>query len=245
MAEQDLEGRRVLVTGASSGIGEATVRACAQAGATVALLARRTDRIVTLAEELGGLAVTADVTDPAGVIAAVERVADTLGGIDAVINNAGVLRTGSIAEQPVEEWREMLDTNVLGLLVVAQATISHLRAAGGGDMVLMGSMSGRRVPGATSGVYAGTKHAVHAIALSLRRELQPDGIRVSTIAPGFVATDIAESLPDPDRRKDLSAHVAALGIDPGHVARAVTRVLAEPPEVSVLEIAILPTAQET
>jgi clavulanate-9-aldehyde reducatase len=244
MTEQ-LGGRRVLVTGASSGIGAATVRASADAGARVALLARRSDRIAALAEEVGGVAVTADVTDPEAVGTGVESAVEALGGLDAVVNNAGVLRTGAIADQHVDDWRAMLDTNVLGLLIVAQAAIPHLRAAGRGDMVLMGSMSGRRVPGARSGVYAGSKHAVHAIGLSLRRELHADRIRVSTIAPGFVATDLAQDTPDAEERAATVARVHELGIDPAHVARAVVRVLAEPPEVSVLEIAVLPTAQET
>jgi NADP-dependent 3-hydroxy acid dehydrogenase YdfG len=245
VAAQDLSGRRVLVTGASSGIGAATARACAEGGARVALLARRTDRIADLAEEIGGTAITADVTDPTAVAEAVDAAADALDGLDAVVNNAGVLRTGHIADQAVEDWQAMLDTNVLGLLVVTQAAIPHLRRAGGGDMVLMSSMSGRRVPGDRSGVYAGTKHAVHAIAQSLRRELHADGVRVSLVSPGFVATDIAEAIPDAAQREALSSQVAELGIDPLHVARAVTRILSDPPEVSTLEVAIVPSAQET
>jgi NADP-dependent 3-hydroxy acid dehydrogenase YdfG len=235
----------VLITGASSGIGEATARRCAEQGARVGLLARRGERITALAEELGGVAAAADVTDPFAAAEAVEEIAAAMGGLDAVVNNAGVMRPGVIAEQPIDEWRAMLDTNVLGLLAVTQAAIGHLRQAGGGDIVMMSSMSGRRVPGDRSGVYAATKHAVHAIAMSLRRELQADHIRVTTVAPGFVATDLAGSIPDPSVREPMTARVAELGIDPFHVARAVSRVLADPPEVSVLEIALLPSAQET
>lgn len=241
----DLAGRRILVTGASSGIGEATARACAERGARVAVLARRAERLTMLAEELDGVAVVADVQQTATVRAAVDEAAEGLGGLDGVVNNAGILRPGLVADQPIEEWRDMLEVNVLGLLAVTQAALVHLRHQGPGDLVLMGSMSGRRVPGHTSAVYAGTKHAVHAIALALRRELHADRIRVTTIAPGYVATELADDLPDPDARRELSAHVASIGIDPSHVGRAVAEVLAAPPDVNVLELAVLPTAQET
>jgi NADP-dependent 3-hydroxy acid dehydrogenase YdfG len=235
----DLDGRRVLVTGASSGIGAASARACAARGARVALLARSTEAITRLAEELGGIAVPADVTDHEAVRRAVDAAADGLGGLDGVVNNAGVLRRGVLADQPVDDWRLMLDVNVLGLLSITQAAIPHLRAATGSrDMVLMSSMSGRRVPGHTSAVYSATKHAVHAISQALRRELHPDGVRVTTISPGFVATDIAGD------QADLSAQVAALGFDPAHVGRAVAAALAAPPDVNVVELAVAPTEQE-
>jgi NADP-dependent 3-hydroxy acid dehydrogenase YdfG len=236
---EQLAGRRVLVTGASSGIGESTARECAARGATVALVARRADRIAALAEELGGVSVTADVRDPAGAARAVDGAAEGLGGLDALVNNAGIARTGSIADGDVEDWRAMLETNVLGLLAVTKAAIPHLRAAERGDVVNVSSMSGRRVPGQRSAVYSGTKHAVHAISAALRRELHDDRIRVTLISPGFVDTEIDQHDGEfriPRERSALRA---------GDVARGIVRVLGEPPEVNVLELAILPTDQET
>jgi NADP-dependent 3-hydroxy acid dehydrogenase YdfG len=234
-----LAGRRVLVTGASSGIGEATARACAAEGAAVALLARRAGRLGVLADELGAVAVTADVRDPADAARGAEAAAEQLGGIDALVNNAGVARVGTIADGDVEDWRAMLDTNVLGLLAITKAAIPHLRAAERGDVVNVSSMSGRRVPGHRSAVYSGTKHAVHAISAALRRELHGDGIRVSLVSPGFVDTEIDQHDPDFEVPRDRSALPADA------VARAISRILAEPPDVNVLEIALLPTAQET
>lgn len=238
-----LDGRRVLVTGASSGIGEASARACADAGAAVACLARRTERVQALAEELGGAAVTADVADEDQARAGVDEAADRLGGLDAVINNAGVMRLGGVTDGHAVDWRAMLEVNVLGLLVVTQAAVAHLRAAGGGDVVNMSSMSGRRVPNAAAGVYAATKHAVHAASEGLRRELHPHGIRVTIVSPGIVDTDIAEGGSDEQARRRIEELQDELGLAPSDVARQVVRILGEPPQVALHEIALLPTAQ--
>lgn len=238
-----LDGRRVLVTGASSGIGEATVRACAAAGAHVAGLARRTERLEALGEEVGAVAVTADVTDEGSARAGVETAAARLGGLDAVVNNAGALSVSTVADADPAEWKRMLEVNVFGLLVVTQAALGHLRSAGRGDVVNMSSMSGRRVPNAAAGVYAATKHAVHAITEGLRRELHPVGIRVSVVSPGLVATDLtAEGSASParDRLADLQADI---GLAPADVARQIVRILSEPPHVAVHEVALLPTDQ--
>jgi clavulanate-9-aldehyde reducatase len=239
----DLRGRRVLITGASSGIGAATARTVAAAGAYVALLARRAERLRALADETGGVAVPADVTDRASVVAAVEAAAETCGGLDAVVNNAGVMRPGTIADADPDDWRSMLDVNVLGLLHVTQACIPHLRAAGGGNIVNLSSMSGRRLASATSTVYSATKFAVHTISDGLRRELHADRIRVSIIAPGFVETPLFTDLDDTDLRAEMERKQAELGLTPEAVAAQVTHVLAAPPEVTVHEVALLSTDQ--
>lgn len=238
-----LDGRRVLVTGASSGIGEATVRACAAAGARVAGLARRTQRLQVLADEVGAAAVTADVTDAGAARAGVDEAAAALGGLDAVVNNAGALSVSTVAEGDPADWQRMLDVNIFGLLVVTQAALPHLRSAGRGDVVNMSSMSGRRVPNAASGVYASTKHAVHAITEGLRLELHPDGIRVSVVAPGLVATDLAADAPATAARDRLADLQADIGLAPADVARQIVRILSEPPHVAVHEVALLPTDQ--
>lgn len=238
-----LDGRRVLVTGASSGIGEATARACAAAGAQVACLARRTERLEALADEVAGVAVTADVADEASARAGVEAAATALGGLDAVVNNAGVMLLGTVADGRPADWRRMLDVNVFGLLVTTQAAVVHLRAAGGGDIINMSSMSGRRVPNAAAGVYAATKHAVHALTDGLRRELQTEGIRVAMISPGLVDTDLAADVADHAARERIGRLQAEVGLATADVARQVVRVLAEPSHVTVHEVALLPTAQ--
>lgn len=238
-----LDGRRVLVTGASSGIGEATVRACAAAGARVACLARRADRLAALAEEVGGAAVPADVSDEASARAGVDAAATALGGLDAVVNNAGAMAVATVAEGDPADWKRMLDVNVFGLLVVTQAALPHLRVAGRGDVVNMSSMSGRRVPNAAAGVYAATKHAVHAITEGLRRELHPEGIRVSVVSPGLVATDLVAASPPTAARDRLADLQADVGLAPGDVARQVVRIVSEPPHVAVHEVALLPTDQ--
>lgn len=238
-----LAGRRVLVTGASSGIGEATARACAAAGAQVACLARRAERLTQLAREIAGVAVPADVADEQSARAGVDRAADALGGLDAVVNNAGAMTLDTVSDGRAADWRQMLDVNIFGLLVVTQAALPYLRAADRGDVVNMSSMSGRRVPNAAAAVYAGTKHAVHAISDGLRRELHPEGIRVTIVSPGLVDTPLGEGSSDSaahGRVKELQAEV---GLAPSDVGRQVAHILAEPPGVVLHEIALLPTAQ--
>jgi NADP-dependent 3-hydroxy acid dehydrogenase YdfG len=170
----ELEGRRVLVTGASSGIGEATARAIAAAGGRVALLARRADQLEELAEELDGVAVPADVTDPQATRAAIERSAEQLDGLDGLVNAAGLAEPGTVVDGDPASWRRMFDVNVLGLLHATQAAVPHLRAAGRGDVVNLSSMSGRRVGSVEMAIYAASKAAVHTISEGMRRELQPD-----------------------------------------------------------------------
>lgn len=238
-----LDGRRVLVTGASSGIGAATARAVAEAGADVVLMARRRERIEAIADEIGGLAVPGDVTDPAAAADAVTRAVEGLGGLDALVNNAGITRPGLIADSDPQDWRAMFEVNVLGLLTVTQAAIPHLRRSEGGAIVNLSSMSGRRVPSPTGGVYAATKFAVHAISESLRQELQADGVRVTTIAPGFVTTEIFDDLPDDDLTDRYRRLSREKGMRPEDVADAVVHVLSAPPSVTTVEIALVPTAQ--
>lgn len=240
-----LHGRRALVTGASSGIGEATARALAADGATVACLARRSELVAELAKDIGGAPVTCDVADPDAAAAGVAEAVDALGGLDLLVNNAGMLRLGTVADGDVADWRAMLDVNVLGLLAVTQAAIPHLRAAEAGDVVLMSSLAGRRVPGKTTTVYSATKHAVHAIATGLRRELHDSGVRVTLVAPGLVATDLITEQAAADEIADrFQDRLHSTGVGPQDVARAVATAVAEPAWVTTVEIALAPTAQE-
>lgn len=240
-----LDGRRALVTGASAGIGAATARALALAGAQVACLARRRERVEALAHELGGVAVTADIARHDEAVRAVGEAAAALGGLDLLVNNAGVMRPGPVGAGSYSDWREMFDVNVLGLLSVTQAALGHLRARAPADLVNISSMSGRRVPSASGGVYSATKHAVHAVSQGLRRELHGTGVRVSVVSPGFVDTDMGSDVADPEVRERIARNQAELGLDPGVIARAVVRLVSEPPEVNTFEVAILPAAQES
>ena len=239
-----LDGRRVVVTGASSGIGEAAARAAVAAGARVGLVARRAERLAGLADELGDAAVVgvADVTDAAALTDAVDRLAAELGGLDGVVAAAGTMHLGAVGETDPERWREVFDVNVHGLLATARAALPHL--GDGASWVTISSMSGRRVPSAAGGVYAASKHAAHAVDETLRREAGARGVRVTTVAPGFVATDLMAG--DEGEREDVAAfreRMHAQGLTPEHVAAAVVHVLGLPPEVCVVEYALTSTAQ--
>ncbi|WP_370325698.1 SDR family oxidoreductase [Euzebya sp.] len=240
-----LTGRRVLVTGGSSGIGAATARACAAAGARVAVLARRADRLEALADAHDLVPVTADVTDPGQAAEGVARATTALGGLDVLVNAAGVMHPGLITDQDPAEWRAMVDVNVLGLLAVTQAAIPHLEASdGGATIVNVSSMSGRRVPSPTGAVYSATKFAVHAIGEALRQELQPAGVRVTTISPGFVATELFDELDQSDVVARYRRMAATVGISPEDVAAAIVHALSAPDSVTTVEIAMVPTDQD-
>lgn len=239
----ELEDRRCLVTGASRGIGEHTARALAGAGAHVAVTARSEGALTRLADEIGGVAVPADVRDAAEVTAAVDRAAEALGGLDGLVNVAGLARPGSPSSGDPAEWRLMFDVNVLGLLHATRAAVPHLRRAGRGDIVNLSSMSGRRLGSVASTVYSASKFAVHTITEGLRRELTPEGVRVTTIAPGYVDTGLFDELPDEQQRRQLQQTVAEQGLDPAVVAAQVVHAVSQPPDVELVEIALLSTRQ--
>ena len=234
--DERLRGRRILVTGASSGIGAAAARAIHAAGGRVALLARRQDRLEELASELDGVAVPADVVDPDAARQAVDDAAEGLGGLDGVVNAAGVLRPGLIADTDPADWQAMFDVNVRGLLHVSQAAIGHLRYAGGGDVINISSMSGRRLGSTGMAVYAASKAAVHMVSEGLRRELAPDRIRVAVLAPGVVATHL---FGDDDTSRRVRARAEEAGLRAADVAAAVVDILAAPPHVVHVEVAVL------
>lgn len=240
----ELSGRRVLVTGASSGIGAATARACAAAGARVAVLARRAGPLEALAEGVGGVACRADLADETEVRRAVDRAAEELGGLDAIVNNAGLMRTAPISEGRVDDWRAMLDVNVLGLLVATHAALGHLRAADRADIVNVSSLSGRRVPNPDAAVYSATKFAVHALSEGLRQELHAEGIRVTIVAPGLVDTELLEGQEQPAAER-LRERAADVGLSADDVAAEIATVLARPPRVQLREVALSATAQSS
>lgn len=240
---QALEGRRVIVTGASSGIGAALVRMLAEQGARVAGIARRRDRLTELADQVGAVPVVADLADADSARSAVHEAAERLDGVDAVINNAGVYLLGGLERGSVDQWRTMFDVNVLSLLTVTQAALPYLKHSPAAHVVNIGSVGGRRVARVDTAMYSATKFAVSAISEGMRQELHPQGIRVTLVSPGVVSTELGVGTTDPAMLSSVVQKQAAIGIAPEAIARSVLYAFQEPPEVAVFELVVLPTAQ--
>ena len=243
----DLSGRVVAVTGASSGIGEATALACAGAGAAVSLAARRTDRIDALAERIaagGGraVAIETDVTDEAQARAFVGRTRDELGRLDALVNNAGVMLLGPIEDAPTEEWRRMVDVNVMGVLYCTHAALPVMREQGGGQIVNVSSVAGR-VARAGAGVYNLTKFGIGAFSEALRQECVPHGIRVTLVEPGGVTTELQGHNREPVREMIAERFKDVTPLEPGDIARAILYALGQPDGVAVNELLVRPAGQ--
>ncbi|HVB91572.1 MAG TPA: SDR family NAD(P)-dependent oxidoreductase [Acidimicrobiales bacterium] len=250
---QGLGGTVALVTGASSGIGEATALALAEEGAVVALVARRRDRLEALAEKIGGagkaMVIEADVTDPEQARLAVETAVRELGRLDTLVNNAGVMLLGPIVGAPIEEWQRMVNLNVLGLLYCTHAALPHLlTAAAGGprsvaDVVNVSSTAGRNAR-LHSGVYNATKFGVGAFSESLRQEVTTRHVRVTIIEPGATATELAFQN-RPEILQEMSKNFGGIEImQAGDIANSIRYAVTQPRHVAVNEILIRPTEQE-
>jgi NADP-dependent 3-hydroxy acid dehydrogenase YdfG len=241
-----LQDTAALVTGASSGIGEATARALADQGATVAVAARRKDRLDALAAEIGGLPIEADVTDREQAVAAVERTAQELGRLDIVINNAGVMLLGPIVDAPVEEWDRMVALNLQGLLYVAHAALPHLLSAAEreprqvADLVNVSSVAGRRV-GAGGGIYQMTKHGVGVFSEALRQEITSRYVRSSLIEPGATESELVTHVRE-EVRNQLTANVAQ-NLRAEDIADAIVYIVTRPRHMAINEILVRPTEQ--
>ena len=243
-----LAGRVALVTGASSGIGRTVAVALAREGADVAVAARRTDRLDVLRGELLELGVRAlvlglDVSDEAACQAAVARTVAELGGLDLLVNNAGVMLLGTVEGADTEDWRRMMDTNVLGLMYLTHAALPHLLQRRG-VLVQMSSTAGRT---ARAGVaaYNASKWAVNAFSEGLRQEVTARGVRVVVIEPGIVATELREHITQPAARERIEASAAAIRqLQPEDIAAAVVYAATQPEHVAVNEILVRPTDQE-
>ena len=246
-----LDGTVALVTGASSGIGEATARALAAQGAAVAVAARRKDRLDALAAELGdrALAIEADVTQQDEAVAAVGRTVDELGRLDVVVNNAGVMLLGPVVDAPTEEWDRMVALNVNGLLYVAHAALPHLIAAAQGeprgvaDLVNVSSVAGRRA-GKGGGVYQLTKFGVGAFSESLRQEVTKRHVRVSLVEPGAVDTELASHVREEIRERLREQFSSMERLQAQDIADAIVYVVTRDRRIAVNEILIRPTEQE-
>jgi len=244
-----LDGKVAAITGASSGIGEATALALAAEGASVALAARREDRIDALAERIGGeggraLAVATDVTDEEQANAFVSRAAEELGGLDILVNNAGVMLLGPVAGAPTDEWRRMIEVNLLGLLYSTHAALPIMGAAGSGDIVNVASVAGRTA-NLGSGVYNMTKWGVVGFSEALRQECSRAGVRVTAIEPGWVDTELQGHNEHPMVVAAMEKAIERVEkvLEPEDVARTITFAVTQPPHVSINEVLIRPTTQ--
>jgi NADP-dependent 3-hydroxy acid dehydrogenase YdfG len=248
-----LDGTVALVTGASSGIGEATARELAAQGAAVAIAARRADRLDELAaaiREQGGtaLVVETDVTDREQANAAVERTVSELGRLDTVVNNAGVMLLGPIVDAPIEEWDRMIELNLRGLLNIAHASLPHLLSAAEqgprrvADLVNISSVAGR-VANAGSGVYNLTKFGVGAFSEALRKEVTTKHVRVSLVEPGAVDTELGSHV-RPEIWQDGAAFKGVERLEAQDIAESIAFIVTRARRVAINEVLIRPTEQE-
>ena len=235
-------GRVAVITGASSGIGEATARALAADGHRLALLARRVDRIQALAGELGdgAIAIEADVTDRDSIVAAAERVHSELGGADILVNNAGVMLLAPFSSDQRAEHRQMVEVNLLGAMTATEVFLDQLRQ-GGGDLVNISSVAGRTAR-AGNAVYAATKWGINGWSEALRQELQPD-IRVMVIEPGAVATELTDHITDAETKLATQRFVKEIAITAMDIAEVIAFAVSRPRRMTLNEILVRPTAQ--
>ncbi len=241
-----LSGKVALVTGASSGIGEAAALALAAAGAAVAVSARRADRLAALAARIesaagAALALPGDMAVEADAKRAVADTVAHFGRIDILINSAGVMQAGGIADIDLDEYRRVIAINLMGTVYTCAAAVPHMKAAGGGDIITISSLAGRK-GGPMTNAYSASKHAVNAMTDAMRQELGGHNIRVCTLMPGATTTEVAGAISDPAWRSMIQAHVRKEGaVDPADIGDAIVFILALPRRANVSEIAIRPT----
>jgi NADP-dependent 3-hydroxy acid dehydrogenase YdfG len=247
--ERPLEGRVATITGASSGIGEATAVALAEAGAAVALGARRKQRleaVVQTIEAAGGraLAVEADIADEAQARHLIETTHRELGGLNILVNNAGVMLLGPVEGADTDEWRRMVDVNVLGLLWCTHAALPLLREGGGGDIVNVSSVAGRRAD-AGAAVYNLTKFGVTGFSEALRQEALHANIRVTSVEPGMVDTELQGHNKNPMVQEAMRKARDRIGqpLTADDIARGILYAVSQPPHVCLNEVLVRPTAQ--
>ena len=243
----NIEGKVVVITGASSGLGEATARMLAAQGASVVLGARRVDRIGALADELvraGGraLAQETDVTRAADVQRLVDAAVEKFGRIDVMVNNAGLMPSSPLERLKIDDWDRMIDVNIKGVLYGIAAALPPMQRQKSGHIVNVSSVAGHRVRAGTA-VYSATKHAVRVLTEGLRQEVKPYNIRTTIVSPGAVATELPDSITEEDVQAGVKAFYE-IAIPADSFARAVVYALSQPEDVDINEILFRPTKQE-
>ncbi len=243
----NIEGKVVVITGASSGLGEATARLLSTQGANVVLGARRVDRLLSLADELNGngggnaLAITTDVIYPDQVKRLVDATVQTYGRIDVMINNAGLMPQSPLERLKIDEWNQLIDVNIKGVLYGIAAALPYMKQQKAGHIINVSSVAGHKV-GPGFAVYAATKHAVRALSEGLRQEVKPYNIRTTVISPGAVATELPNTTTEPDIAEKVHKSYE-IAIPPDSFARSVVFAISQPEEVDVNEILYRPTRQ--
>jgi len=240
-----IEGKVIVITGASSGLGAETARHLARKGARVVLGARRLNRLEALAEELGldpRVVVRTDVTDRAQVQALIDRAIELHGQIDVLLNNAGLMPSSMLNKRKIDEWDQMIDVNIKGVLYGIAAALPHMQKQKSGQIINVSSVAGHKV-GPGGAVYAGTKWAVRAISEGLRQEVKPYNIRTTIVSPGAVDTELPETITDEDVASGMK-EVYQNAIPASSFARVVEFAVGQPEDVDINEVLFRPTCQE-
>jgi NADP-dependent 3-hydroxy acid dehydrogenase YdfG len=243
---EGIDGKVVVITGASSGLGEAAARRLAAAGAKLVLGARRLDRLQALAEAIGlgaQAVLQTDVTDAAQVKALVDHAVTRHGRIDVIVNNAGLMPHSPLERGRIEDWDRMIDVNIKGVLYGIAAALPHMTARKSGHIINVSSVAGHKVrPG--SAVYAATKAAVLMLSEGLRQEVKPYNIRTTVISPGAVESELPASVTEADMAKGVRDFYDAVAIPADSFARVLAFAISQPAEVDINEILFRPTAQD-
>lgn len=245
---ENIKGKVIVITGASSGLGEAAARRLSREGATVVLGARRLERIAALAETLktaGGkaLAVATDVTCAEQVRKLVDAAIEEYGRIDVMLNNAGLMPLSLLERLKLDDWSNMIDVNLKGVLYGIAAALPYMKEQKSGHFINVSSVAGHKVhPG--SAVYAATKYAVRALSEGLRQEVKPYNIRTTIISPGAIATELPKSITEGDVQESIQGFYEHYSIPADSFARTVSFAISQPEEVDINEILFRPTAQE-
>jgi NADP-dependent 3-hydroxy acid dehydrogenase YdfG len=246
--ESNIKGKVVVITGASSGMGEAAAKHLSALGATIVVGARRADRIEKLAKEIqdkGGkaLAISMDVTQRDQVKKLVGSTVEQFGRVDVILNNAGIMPLSPMDRLNVDEWDRMIDVNIKGVLNGIAAVLPYMKEQKSGQIINTSSVAGHKIFHG-SAVYSATKFAVRALTEGLRMEVKPYNIRTTIVCPGAVKTELLEHITDVDVRQANEDYVGAVGISPDSFARVVAFAISQPEDVDINEIIFRPTSQE-
>ena len=246
--KNNIEGKVIVITGASSGLGEAAAKHLAEQGAKVVLGARRIDRLQALAEELNkngnqAIALATDVTQVEQVKALVDEAIKEFGRIDVIINNAGLMPHSPLNRLKIDEWNQMIDVNIKGVLYGIAAALPHMQQQKFGHIINVSSVAGHKI-GPNGVVYSATKHAVRVISEGLRQEVKPYNIRTTIISPGAVDTELPNSISEEDVAKGIKEFYENYAIPASSFARAVAFAIDQPEDVDINEILFRPTSQE-